>query len=115
MQIFLALAIVIFALAASTVGIKLLLLARRTRQLPEFLVGLGCALVGLLGYPLAMCSGFGRGPVSAVHLGVWAVGVVLMDAGLASIYAFNAHVFRPGKPWARGLVVLLTLGNVAAG
>ena len=115
MQLFLALAIVLFALAASTVGIKLLLLARRTRQLPEFLVGLGCALIGLLGYPLAMGSGFGRGAVSAVHLGVWGAGVVLMDAGLACLYAFNAHVFRPGSRWAIGLVALLTAANAVSG
>jgi uncharacterized membrane protein len=115
MQIFLALAIVIFALAASVVGLKLLALARRTQQLPEFLVGLGCSLIGLLGYPLAMCSGFGRGAVSAVHLSVWGIGVILMNAGLACLYAFTAHVFRPRTAWARVLVVLLTTINCAAG
>ena len=61
MQLFLGIALLTFVLAASVVGLRLLALARRTRQLPELLVGVGFSLIGLLGYPLAMLSGFGRG------------------------------------------------------
>jgi hypothetical protein len=115
MQLFLAAAIGIFVLAASVVGVHLLLLARRTGQLPELLVGVGFSLIGLLGYPLAMLSGFGRGAVSEVNLGMWAVGMMIMNAGLTCLYAFTARVFRSGQAWAWVAVALLTLGNVGAG
>jgi hypothetical protein len=115
MQLFLAAAIAIFVLAASVVGVHLLLLARRTGQLPELLVGGGFALIGLLGYPLAMLSGFGRGAVSEVNLGMWVSGMLIMNAGLTCLYAFTARVFRSGQAWAWVAVVLLTLGNAGAG
>jgi hypothetical protein len=113
MTILLALAILVFVLAASTVGLRLLALARRTGQLPELLVGAGFSLIGLLGYPLAMLSGFGRGAVSEVHLGVWVAGVLVMDVGLACLYAFTARVFRPG-PWGWALAVLLAATSVVS-
>ena len=115
MQLFLAAAIGIFVLAASIVGVHLLLLARRTGQLPELLVGLGFSLIGLLGYPLAMISGFGRGEVSGVNLPMWAAGMMIMNAGLTCLYAFTARVFRSGQAWAWVAVAVLTAGNVGAG
>jgi hypothetical protein len=114
MQLFLGAAIGIFVLAASVVGIHLLLLARRTGQLPELLVGVGFALIGLLGYPLAMLSGFGRGPVADVNLGMWVSGVVIMNVGLTCLYAFTARVFRSGQAWAWVVVAVLTAGNLGA-
>jgi hypothetical protein len=114
MQLFLGLAIGLFVLAASIVGIRLLALARRTGQLPELLVGIGFSLIGLLGYPLAMLSGFGRGAVSEVHVPMWMAGIVLMNTGLTCLYAFTARVFRAEQRWAWGFVALLTLGNVGA-
>lgn len=114
MQLFLGIALLTFVLAASVVGLRLLALARRTRQLPELLVGAGFSLIGLLGYPLAMLSGFGRGAVADVHIGVWIAGVLLMNAGLACLYAFTARVFRTGIAWAAGLAVLLAAASLAS-
>lgn len=115
MQLFLAVAILTFVLAASLVGLRLLALARRTRQLPELLVGAGFSLIGLLGYPLAMLSGFGRGTVADLHVGVWLAGILLMNAGLACLYVFTARVFRPGSAFALGLAALLTAASLASG
>jgi hypothetical protein len=114
MQLLLGIALLTFVLAASVVGLRLLGLARRTRQLPELLVGVGFSLIGLLGYPLAMLSGFGRGAVSEVHVPVWITGVLLMDAGLACLYAFTARVFRAGRAWAAGFAGLLAAASVAS-
>ena len=114
MQLFLAGAIGIFVLAASIVGVHLLLLARRTGQLPELLVGVGFSLIGLLGYPLAMISGFGRGAVSEVNLGMWVAGMLIMNAGLTCLYAFTARVFRSGQTWAWLAVAVLTIGNLGS-
>ena len=115
MQGFLAISLVIFVVASSVVGVRLLLLTRRTRQLPELLVGLGFATIGLLGYPIAVLSGFGRGSVADMHTDVWFAGVLVMDAGLACLYAFTARVFRAGRVWAVWLVVALTGGSIVSG
>jgi hypothetical protein len=115
MQGFLAVSVLIFVAASSVVGIRLLLLTLRTRQLPELLVGLGFSLIGLFGYPLAIVSGFGQGTVADMNLALWLTGVLVMDVGLACLYAFTARVFHPGRLWAVGLVVLLTAASLASG
>jgi hypothetical protein len=115
MQGFLAVSLLIYVVACSVVGIRLLLLTRRTRQVPELLVGLGFSLVGLLGYPIAMLSGFGQGTVAAMNVDLWYVGVLLMDAGLGCIYAFTARVFRPGRTWAVLLAAALTISSLVTG
>jgi hypothetical protein len=114
MQLFLAAAIGLFVAAASLVGVRLLLLARRTGQLPELLVGVGFALIGLLGYPLAMISGFGRGTVAEVNLGMWVAGMMIMNVGLTCLYAFTARVFRSGRVWAWLTVALLSVANLGS-
>lgn len=115
MQGFLALSLLIYVVACSVVGIRLLLLTRRTRQLPELLVGLGFSLVGLIGYPIAMLSGFGRGSVAVMNTDLWFAGVLVMDAGLGCLYAFTARVFRPGRAWAVWLAVALTASSLVTG
>jgi hypothetical protein len=114
MQGFLAISLLIFVVASSVVGIRLLMLALRTRQLPELLVGLGFATIGLVGYPIAVLSGFGRGSVADMHTSVWYGGVLVMDAGLACLYAFTARVFRPGQTWAAWMVLALTAASLAS-
>jgi hypothetical protein len=115
MQGFMAISVLIFVVASSVVGVRLLWLTRRTRQQPELLMGLGFATVGLLGYPIAVISGFGRGAVSAMNTDLWYAGVLVMDAGMACIYAFTATVFRPGKSWATALVFALTVTSLFSG
>ena len=46
-----------FILASLVIGLRLLLLARRTRELPEFVIGLALFLMGGLGYPLLASPG----------------------------------------------------------
>jgi uncharacterized membrane protein len=113
-QIFLAAAIGIFVLAASVVGLRLLVLARRSREVPELLVGCGFSLIGLLGYPLAMGSGFGRGTVAEVHAGAWFAGLLLMNVGLACLWAFTARVFRAERRWALAFAAALTAAGLAS-
>ena len=59
MRLFAILSLVSSLLVATAVGLRLLLLARRTRQLPELALGMGLTLVGLLGMPPAA---LGRAP-----------------------------------------------------
>ena len=115
MQGFLAVSVLIFVTASSIVGVRLLMLTLRTRQLPELLVGLGFSLIGLFGYPIAIVSGFGQGTIAAMNIELWLTGVVVMDVGLACLYAFTARVFHPGRLWAVVLVVLLTAASLTSG
>jgi hypothetical protein len=114
-QLFLAVSLLIFVVASSVVGLRLLALTWRTRELPELLVGLGFTVIGVLGYPIAMLSGFGRGSVAQMNVDMWFAGVLVMDAGLACLYAFTARVFRAGQPWALGFAALLAGASVVSG
>jgi hypothetical protein len=115
MQGFMAVSVLIFVIASSVVGVRLLLLTRRTRQQPELLMGLGFSAVGFLGYPIAVISGFGQGTVAAMNPDLWYAGVLVMDAGMACIYAFTAKVFRPGRSSAMWFVFALTATSLFSG
>lgn len=97
--------ILAFMLVATTVGVRLLLLSRRTRQLPELSIGLGLSLISLLGVPL---SAIGRAPaLVGTGLGNAALiaGVAAVCAGIALFLTFTWRVFRAPSFWAAGLVI----------
>ncbi len=115
---------VCFVIVGGGVGLKLLLLARRTRELPEFTVGLGFFLVALVGYPLGLAA-LAPGVDPAAARLAFAVGTVAVSVGSASIFVFTWRVFQPDQLWARllawaaiaGLAVVAWLGisDVEAG
>ncbi len=84
------------------VGIRLLLLARKTRQLPEFAVGLGFVCVGLIGYPLGLMAQSPDVPLGLAKLG-FAGGNLATAIGSIAIFVFTWRVFRPVEVWARVL------------
>ena len=95
---------------ASVVGARLLLLARRTRGLPEASLGFGLLIIVGLGYPLAL---LGRGSVaSAPEAARWllALSAVPMGLGWSGVWIFTWRVFRPDHPLAR----IATFGALAA-
>jgi hypothetical protein len=97
--------ILAFVLVATTVGVRLLLLSRRTRQLPELSIGLGLSLIPLLGMPL---SAMGRVPaLVGTDLGNAALtaGVATVCVGIALFFVFTWRVFRAASFWATGLVI----------
>ena len=84
-----------FLAVSTVVGIRLLLLARRTRRLPELAIGLDFILAGSIGYGLLIA-------VESLHLFVppysgWAsfAGVTAISAGTACLALFTRRVFRP--------------------
>jgi hypothetical protein len=88
------------------VGVRLLLLARRSRQLPEIVLGSGLLIVAFAGLPLAA---MGRIPATVgTPLGhtVFAVGIGFVMLGLALLYVFTWRVFRPDSRWALSFVVV---------
>jgi hypothetical protein len=106
-----------------TLGVRLMLLALRSRQLPESLLAIHFLLCCGLGY-LLMVIGLsavrepGLLPASVVT-GMIAVGTFGSCVGVFGGICFNFLVFRRNEPWARGLVALaavtLTTGFIGYG
>jgi hypothetical protein len=92
-----------------TVGLRMLWLTRRTRCLPELLLGLNCLLAAGLGYML-LVSGVIQivQPDADVTLAERLVvaGWFCIAIGFSANVFFNYHVYRPAIAWAQ------TLGGV---
>jgi hypothetical protein len=107
-----------FLVVSAVVGVRLLLLARRTRRLPELAIGLNFVLSGLIGYGLLVAAESLR-VVPAPYDG-WAslAGVTFMSLGCFSVCVFTYRVFRPEERAAGaalvGLAVWLALGVVGS-
>lgn len=104
-----AVGVVAYAVVSLGVGVRLLALWRRTRQLPELAIGAGFFVGVLFGYVpenLALSTELVAGPARAWVLGVAQVAIRI--AALA-ILVFTWRVFRPREAWAAGLVALVGL------
>jgi hypothetical protein len=115
MEYALALGFGSFLLASLAVGVRLLLLARRTGQIPELLIGIGVLGIGPLGFGLSMVATLsGRSTI----LGATLIGCsfLALFIGAASQYLFAWYVFRLRDSWARPLcfaAVLLLAASYA--
>ena len=92
-----------FFLASTVVSIRLLLLARRTRALPELLIGSGLLVLGAIGYPLAIAVD-ATADLPALQTALSMMHALLQTLGEGAIAVFTWRVFRPEAGWARGLV-----------
>jgi len=106
----------IFLLGSGLVGVKLLLLARRTRQLPELLLGGSILGTGALGYGFLIAAMVIRGldpiapelvPRSVVVLS--AISRTIHDIGVMLYLTFIVYVFRRSSPWAYALAITLAV------
>jgi hypothetical protein len=102
MQLLAALGGGAFVLVSLVLSIRLLLLASRTRQLPELLVGLTLLLLGGVGYPLSTAARL-MDESSALAAALFMVWGALSVVGQGSLALFNWRVFRPGQARARAL------------
>jgi hypothetical protein len=103
-----------FVLASAVVSLRLLWLARRTRQRPELLLGLGILGTAVLGYGVLIAAtllrgGTGSVATSASEQALQAAGGILHDAGVSMVVIFVLTVFRPEVAWARGLAAAALL------
>jgi hypothetical protein len=112
MQLLSGLATLAFVVVGATVGIRLLILGHRTKELPERSVGLALLLIGGIGYPLAVLAGTPgvMDPTSGVRLST--VSTVIIDAGFIAVSTFTWSVFRRNETWGRMLFGLLVVGYV---
>ena len=100
------LAVVLVALASTAVGARLLLVSRRTRGFPEFVLGLSLAAITGIGFPIVLLTELREtiGPVltfAADFIGSFAVAI-----GFAGFYVFTWRVFRPDARWAPAFTML---------
>ncbi|MGI9432290.1 MAG: hypothetical protein ACR2PQ_08760 [Myxococcota bacterium] len=96
-----------FALLLGTVGVRLLLLAARTRCAPELALGIGFVGV-VVAIPLLGISGFGRGTVGEIRFPLLAVALFLLWISISSMTCFTWRTFRPAAAWAAVLTGGLT-------
>jgi hypothetical protein len=93
-------------------GLRLVALARRSRAVPELLLGLGLLLQAGVGYPLSVMAQF-AGPYG---LALGALASLCNNTGIGLIYAFTARVFHAESraAWlALGAVAVLLAGQTA--
>lgn len=106
-----------FVVASFVVGLRLLLLARRTREAPELAIGLALLLGGGFGYALLMLAlGTRALGDAAVPIAVFA-GSSCTALGAISLAFGIQRIFRRGDPVSRAFVVAvaLALGATLAG
>lgn len=119
MQAIAGFCMLLFVATVTLVGVRMLLLARRTHGSPELLMGAGMVLVGAVGFPGGLLSGFGRGSVESLSLPIWVGATLVTQIGILLIYAFTQQVFRPGVAWARAVVAagaaFMLAGGIGAG
>lgn len=96
------------------IGLRLLLLWRRTRRIPELTIGLGILLIGGLSYPLAGLSTPLRDAAPSAAWACLVASATSSHIGLTSNCIFTWKVFRPAAGWAR-LVVALSVAAIAIG
>ena len=98
-----------FVAASFLVGLRLVLLARRTRQFPEFAIGTALTLMGGVGYPLTAIARMAPALSDDSRVSLFVVSLWLTWIGTVLLACFNMRVFRPGEGWARILVTALAL------
>lgn len=101
-------------LTAWFVGLRLVLLARRTRQAPELLIGLALLLTAGCWSPLVAVGRQATALSDPVRTALVVVGAACGIAGMTCLAAFNWRVYRPGAAWALALSALIALSLVAA-
>jgi len=104
-----------FVLVSLVVGIRLLLLARRTRQLPEFVMGGALLVMGGIGYPATAIARGGEALDPTVRGAIAGFALVCQAVGIAGLATFTARVFRADQriatlgAWTLGLLALATV------
>jgi hypothetical protein len=103
MQLLAAAATLAFIVVSAVLGVRLLLLARRTHGVPELALGLAFFLVGAVGFPFGLAAVLPALPPPLAR-GVFAISQIATGIGSVGVFVFTRTVFRPEAGWARWLV-----------
>jgi len=108
---------VAFVTVGAAVGVKLMLLARRTKGLPERLIGASLLLLSGVAWPLLLVAS-GKGVSEPVIRSAMGAAALTMGVGWSGVFLFTWQVFRPSEGWARALAlggITVELAAAAAG
>jgi hypothetical protein len=90
---------------SAVLGVRLLLLYARTRQLPELIMGSAFLGAGVVGYVFVLVGSAGADHMPAeTARGFFQVGYAIISGGVILTYLFVWRVFRPESPLARVFV-----------
>jgi len=104
----------LYLLTVTIVGCRLLLLARRSRALPELLLGTGLVVGGILGGPLEAAGLSTKGVFGPEIAGrLLLIGKLFGVVTLACHLGFIWRVFRPREGWGAGLAGALLACSLA--
>ena len=97
---FLGIGVLVMIVADGVVGARLLLLARRTRKLPELCFGLSFLSLGVLGYPLSIVArkaAMAGAPLPALL----PTALLFQDLAALAMFVATWQTFRPADHWPR--------------
>ena len=93
-----------FFVVSMWVGIRLLLLWSRTRQLPELLMGIGVLGIGPLGFGIAMAAFLSSQTSPSLARFLVAIASTTVAAGVGAKYVFNWRIYHPQSRVAKAIV-----------
>jgi hypothetical protein len=93
-------AMALFVLSCSAVGLRLVWIAARQKLGPAWSCGLGFTFIATVGQPLQFASGSYTSTIGEMNHGLAAAGLLFVAAGLSSFFAFTLTVFRRDATWA---------------
>jgi hypothetical protein len=102
-----------FVLASFVLGLRLVLLARRTRGLPEFLLGMGLFLMAGIGYPLGIVALRADGLPTSVRVALAVANMLCLTVGMSGVALFTHLVFHPGGRGSLAAVAGVSLAYCA--
>ena len=109
---------ILFGLLAGVIGMRLVLLSRRTGGRPELLLGLGVQLTACWGYMVMMLAIVARSAMGGhdhpLLTAASIFGWVAHDVGVVCVLLFIRRVFRPDAAWA-GPVTWIFAAMLAVG
>jgi hypothetical protein len=92
--------------ASLILGIRLLRLAWRTRELPEFMIGSSFIVAGVIGYVMMVAGNPQSGALTPEQSRtVMMFGYGLISVGVCFLYFFIWRTFRPASLWAAALAL----------
>jgi hypothetical protein len=93
-----------FFVSSLVIGGRLLLLARRTGQIPEFLIGVAALGLGPFGYGLAMLAFVLASRSLALSAPLMGSALLAMHVGAIAQFLFVWTVFRRDSRWAKVVI-----------
>ena len=101
--------------ASAVLGVRLLSLAARTRELPELMIGGSFIIAGVIGYVIMLAGNPSSGAVSAETAErLFSIGYAVIGVGVCCVYVFIWRTFRREATWAPWLAIagiLMVLGT----